>query len=196
MLLCVFEYTAILFNLAYLVLAIRGNKYCWPVSIVGVILSFIVYIHPDVSLYSDALLQVFYVMLSVHGWMSWNKSETSGREIQIKVMGLSQHLIVLAAGLLGTLLMGAFWSHFNGSFPYWDAGTTAFAIITTYLVVQRFLENWLYWIMIDLVCMVLYFMKGLNGFSFLFLLYTVMAVWGYFQWRQKYRKQPDLLKTA
>lgn len=183
------EYSAIIFNLIYLVLAIRGNKYCWPVSIVGVILSYIVYIHPTVALYSDATLQLFYFAISIHGWISWKRAEAKGEDFQIRVMQLPQHIAVLLIGILGTFMLGAFWSHFDGSYPYWDAATTSFAIITTYLVTQRYLDNWLYWIVIDTACAVLYYLKDLNGFFLLFVLYTLMAVWGYFKWKSKYRMQ-------
>ena len=71
------------------------------------------------------------------------------------------------------------------SFPYIDALTTGFAVMTTYLVAQKVLENWLYWVVIDFVSIYLYFQKGLMLTSGLFILYVFMALSGYFMWRKK-----------
>lgn len=177
------EYGAIGFNIIYLLLAIRVSIWCWLFGIIGVVLSFFVYIHEDVRLYSDASLQVVYLGLSVYGWISWNKDKGNMEKFIFRRMNLSEHLVVLVLGITGTFFLGTFWKHFGASLPFWDAATTSFAILTTILVVRKYIENWIYWIVIDLICAVLYFYKNIDGFGLLFLLYAVMAIGGFNNWK-------------
>ena len=69
--------------------------------------------------------------------------------------------------------------------PIIDSFTTCFSIIATFLVVKKILENWIYWIIIDLVSIYIYFSRDLHLTSLLFLVYTVIAIIGYFNWKKK-----------
>lgn len=186
-LLKVLEYTAICFNVIYLLLAIRVNIWCWLFGIIGVILSFFVYVHDDIRLYSDASLQVVYLGLSIYGWMTWGRKNSGEEKFVFRRMKPGDHLIVIILGGVGTFLLGTFWEYFNASLPFWDAATTSFAVLTTILVVRKYIENWIYWIVIDLICVVLYYYKNIEGFALLFLFYAVMAAWGYRNWKAKAR---------
>lgn len=178
------EYGAIFFNIVYLILAIRMSVWCWIFGIVGVLLSFFVYTHESVKLYSDASLQIVYLGLSIYGWISWKNQKAEEDQFAIRRMTIINHLLVISLGIVATFLLGFFWTYFGASLPYLDAATTSFAIITTLLVVRKFIENWIYWIVIDVVCAVMYFHKGIEGFGFLFIIYAIMAVWGYRSWRK------------
>ena len=78
------------------------------------------------------------------------------------------------------------------SFPYLDSVTTVFAVFATYLVVKKVLENWLYWIVIDVVSIYLYIEKDLAPTAALFILYIFMATYGYFKWAEKYKQRHHL----
>ena len=67
------EWLATIFSIIYVILAARESIWCWPFGLIGVTLSFLVYIDPDVCLYSDATLQVYYIVMSVYGWIAWRK---------------------------------------------------------------------------------------------------------------------------
>ena len=179
------EYGAIFFNVVYLILAIRMSVWCWIFGIVGVLLSFYVYTHESVKLYSDASLQVVYLGLSVYGWISWKHQNDNESQFTVRRMSLLYHVAVILIGIVTTFLLGTFWTYFGASLPYLDAATTSFAIITTILVVRRYIENWIYWIVIDIVCAIMYFYKGIEGFGILFIIYAVMAIWGYRNWHKR-----------
>jgi nicotinamide mononucleotide transporter len=173
------EWGAVAFNLLYVLLAVRQQRICWIAGGIGVALSFLVYL--EARLYSDATLQVFYLLLSFYGWWTWREA-LPGPNTFLR-MDRRLHGRILAAGLAGGLGLGLFWRHFGADFPFADGMTTSFSILTTWLVARRYLENWLYWIVIDLACVVIYALKGLYPFVFLFVLYAAFAVWGYLRWQ-------------
>jgi nicotinamide mononucleotide transporter len=97
---------------------------------------------------------------------------------------LKTHLKLIGITTLISLFIGyGMATYTQAAFPYLDAATTCFAVMTTYLVAKKVLENWLYWVVIDLVSIYLYLSKGLMLTSLLFVLYVGLAVVGYFLWR-------------
>ncbi|MCB0688947.1 MAG: nicotinamide mononucleotide transporter [Saprospiraceae bacterium] len=179
------QWLAFLFNILYVILAARENIWCWLFGLLGVIFLFVIYL--DARLFSDALLQVFYMIMSIYGWISWSKRNENSREIRFA--SFPSHVLYIATGLAGTLLLGFIFSHFGAALPYVDAFTSSFAVVTTFLVARKIIENWLYWIVIDMVCVVVYVNRSLPLIAFLFFIYTVLAVYGWVQWRNKYGQE-------
>ena len=173
------EWGAVLFNVIYVILAARRSIWCWPFGIIGVLLAFLVYI--QVRLYSDASLQVAYLLLSGYGWYTWRKNQRDA-SLSIRRMPMQLHAKVILSGLVGGLLLGWFWQFFDAALPFIDGLTTSFSLVTTWLVARRYVENWLYWIVIDLVCIGVYLERDIPAFVWLFVLYTVLAFWGWRRW--------------
>jgi nicotinamide mononucleotide transporter len=180
------EWVAVLLSIIYVVLAARENKWCWWFGLVSVILYFFLFLR--VRLYSDAILQVFYAAMSVYGWFSWNRSEDRLEHIAITTWPAKNHLLAILSGFLFALLWGKIWSQFGAALPYIDAFTTVFAVITTFMVARKVLENWLYWIVIDLVATGVYINREMYLTAFLFLIYTFIALSGWLRWRKDYFK--------
>jgi len=181
------QWTAVFFNIAYVILAARQNIWCWVFGGVGVTLLFLICL--ETRLYSDASLQVFYFAMSIYGWIQWHGGKGRGEGATIISQSLKKHLPYFAGGLLGTLLLGLFWSFFDAALPYIDAFTTSFSIVATFLVARKIFENWWYWIVIDVVCFFVYLERGLPLIAFLFLIYTVLAIYGIMSWRKAYATQ-------
>lgn len=175
------EWGAVAFNIGYVVLAARQDRRCWPVGIVGLSLSFLIYLW--YRFYSDATLQVFYVILSVHGWVQWSNPARHAAQGYFRMNGRLWAAVIFSGTLTG-LALGHFWKGFGAAVPYGDGLTTSFSILCTWLTARRYIENWLIWVIIDLACVYLYLLKGLDVFAALFGLYTVLAVWGYQQWKR------------
>ncbi|MCP9236912.1 nicotinamide riboside transporter PnuC [Lewinella sp. JB7] len=192
------EWIATLTALAYVWLAARDNNWCWFFAAVSALLwayqSFVVY-----RLVSDALLQLFYLVMAGVGLFRWQRSRATrpdnpmldavampaeGPQTGILRMDAREHAVTLALGLTVGLLLGyVVGAVATATQTYLDAITTSFSIIATFLLIWRRLENWLYWVVIDAVYVYIYFRSGATLFALLMVLYVIMAVYGYFTWR-------------
>ncbi len=190
------QWLAFIFGILYVILAAQENVWCWPVGLVGVVIAFFVYADPEIRLYSDAILQIFYAVMSLYGWWTWTRSTHQGKKpldspeevvmLEIHTWPIKQHFIFFVVGLVLAAAWGRIWLEFGAALPYIDAATTIFSLIATYMVTQKVLENWLYWIVIDVVCIFVYLHRELYLFSIMFLVYTIVAVVGYLNWRRDY----------
>lgn len=191
------ELSAVISALLYVVLAAKGNIWCWPAAFIStVIYSAIFY---DVYLWMDSILQLYYMVMAIYGWYCWREANTSAQIVtaqsapskaMIKTWGLLLHVKIIAILSLISLVLGGLMANYTpADFPFYDAATTVFAIFATYMVTKKILENWLYWVVIDLASIYLYLAKGLTPTAVLFALYVVLALYGYLQWQNTYRKQ-------
>ncbi|MDC0201776.1 nicotinamide riboside transporter PnuC [Flavobacteriales bacterium] len=173
----VIETLAVLFSIIYVVLAAKENIWCWVAAAISV--SLYIYICFTAKLYPEAGLQIFYLLMAVFGYFMWNKENKE----QIKEWSELRHLLIILIGSIATFFMGYYFSIYTDSqMPIVDSFTTVFSIIATYMVTKKVLGNWLYWIVIDVVSVYLYFSRDLHLTSGLFLVYTIIAIFGYFLW--------------
>ncbi|MCC5853202.1 MAG: nicotinamide mononucleotide transporter [Alkalimonas sp.] len=186
------ELLAMLLALAYLLLAMRHSLWCWPAALISTLIyTYVMWQH---QLYSETLLQLYYAAMAIYGLLHWQQLQRQLQQPEkvkpVIEWGLKQHLawISLAAG--SGLVLGYYMAHYTqADFAWLDAQTTTFSILTTLLVVRKVLSNWLYWVVIDAVCIYVYFQKGLYFTTGLFVLYTFLAIIGYLAWRSHYRQQ-------
>lgn len=175
------ESIAVFFSITYVILAAKQNLWCWAFAAISVILY--IYICFSAQLFAETGLQCFYLIMAVYGFYSWKKPK---KTLRIKQLKASSHLlIILFGGILAFLLGFYFTTYTSAKIPIVDSFTTIFSIIATYMITQKILENWLYWIIIDAVSIYLYFSRELHLTSMLFLLYTLIAIFGYFSWIRK-----------
>ena len=171
--------------LVYVILAARNNPWCWVWGAISCSLwgyaSFYLY-----DLYSDALLQAFYVVIAGVGIYQWRRGGARGEQLPIQRMPVRLHGIVIVASLLAGYLLGTFFDRYGqAAATYYDALTTTFSVAATLLLVRRFRENWLYWIGIDLAYANLYYQRGAILFAVLMIVYTGIAYFGYRNWRRE-----------
>jgi len=186
------ELIAVFASLLYVVLAAKGHILCWLAAIVSTVLYTVIFY--EVYLWMDSVLQVYYLLMAVYGWLCWSKSKLITRlhdkELRYSQWPLHQHLLIIIILAVISLMLGWLMAEFTPTdFPYLDSATTIFAVFATYLVTQKVLENWLYFIVIDLVSIYLYLAKGLLPTAALFGCYVILAGYGYWQWRQQYKQQ-------
>tara|TARA_B100000401_G_C52696269_1_gene666862 strand:- start:347 stop:943 length:597 start_codon:yes stop_codon:yes gene_type:complete len=175
------ESIAVIFSITYVILAAKQNLWCWAFAAISVILY--IYICFSAQLFAETGLQCFYLIMAAYGFYSWKKPK---KTLSIKQLKASSHLlIILVGGILAFLLGFYFTTYTSAKIPIVDSFTTIFSIIATYMITQKILENWLYWIIIDAVSIYLYFSRELHLTSMLFLLYTIIAIFGYFSWIRK-----------
>lgn len=194
------EGLAVLLGLAYVILAARESIWCWPAALISTSLT--IYILIEAQLYAETALNAFYWIMAIVGWWSWAKkkrliqtaetelSEERQNKLSIIRWPLRSHLLLVVANTAGTLLLGwLLWTYTNNANPYLDAFTTVFSLFTTWMVTQKVLENWLYWVVIDAASVYLYASRDLYLFALLFILYTIIALVGFYEWRKRYQTQ-------
>jgi nicotinamide mononucleotide transporter len=183
------EWVAVAFAFAYLLLAIRQNAWCWFTSIVSSAIFLVIFARSGLPM--QAWLQGFYIAMAVYGWWAWGRGAEQGGELAVSRRPLAWHAIAIVLVCAVGLGNGA-WAARSGPgglVPYVDALTAWASVFTTWLVARKILENWLYWIVIDLVAAALYWSQGLALTALLFVAYTVLAVRGYREWRADLDRQ-------
>ena len=183
-----FEYTSLVTGVGYSVLAAMRNRQCWIAGAVSSVCAAIAYGANGLPMQSG--LQVFFVGMALYGWISWTRSAAEG-ELPVSLWPFRNHLI--AAVLIPALSLGiASLLAANtdaAAWPRLDSLTTWFSLLATWLVARGKLENWLYWIVIDLVLVFLSYKQGLMGMALLNLLFIAIATGGFIAWRRRLRAQ-------
>lgn len=173
------EIVAVILALFYVYLAARQNIWCWPCALLST--AIYTYLFWEVTLPFHVLLNVYYMLMAIYGWRQWQGK--SSQKLQVKSWPAQRHLLWISLLVIGSLLLSAGASSvFDEQYLYLDAFITVFSVFTTVLVAHKVRENWLYWIVIDLVSAYLFFAKGLALTGLLFMLYTFFAFYGYLQW--------------
>jgi len=184
------EIIAVVFAIAYLLLAIRQNIWCWFCA--GISTAIYIFIYAGANLYMESVLNVFYFAMAIYGWSVWQSVGENGGQLAVVIWPVRRHiaaicLIVVLASVSGYFLD----SHTDAAFPYIDSTTTFAAIWATFLVARKVLENWWYWLAIDIVSVFIYWSRGLELTSLLFVLYIVMIPFGLISWHRSWREQKE-----
>ena len=142
------------------------------------------------ALYMQSLLQVFYLVMAVYGFIDWRKGRTADGEVVIRSWTPTQHAIVAVAVVVASVVNGWLLAHnTDAAAPYVDSFVTWGSVVTTWMVARRVIENWLYWVVVDAVAAWLYFTQGLLATTLLFVIYLGIVVRGYFVWRREQAQQ-------
>lgn len=180
------EIIAVIFSVAYTVLAIKENIWCWAAAVVSVSLYF--YICIAANLYAESGLQVFYMFMNFYGFYQWKYGKDK-HELPLTEWSIKTHGMIIILGFLGIYILGSGLINFtDAAMPFLDSFTTVFSIIATYLVTKKVVSNWGYWIIIDSVSIYLYYSRGFTLTAGLFFAYTLLAIWGLIQWKKDYAK--------
>lgn len=183
-----YESVAVITAILYVLLAARESIWCWPWGIVSC--AFWAYsAYFELQLYVDALLQLFYIAIAVFGWYQWHQGKGATENYPISTMSVRAHLLIIVLGLAATAFFGYFFDNYtDAAATYPDALTTVFSVVATIMVVKKKLENWIYWIVIDIIYIFLYYSRGGYLFAILFVVFVIIAVYGYINWKANYRK--------
>jgi nicotinamide mononucleotide transporter len=184
------EVIAVLLGLAYLILAMKENSLCWYAAFGSTaIFSWLFF---DVSLLMESALNVYYLAMAVYGWYVWNNSNDKNNEsnpLPVTTWSIKQHSLAIASVVLLSLFSGYFLNnHTTAVMPYLDSFTTWGAVLTTYMVAKKVLENWIYWIVIDTLAIYLYIDRELYLTALQMAVYVVLCFVGFKAWLHSYEK--------
>lgn len=176
------EIVSVIFGLIYVILAARENIWCWPAAFIGT--GTAIFLFWDASLLMESALNIYYLLMAIIGWWQWQYGSKERTELAISSWSTSQHIKALVLILVLTAVSGYLLSNnTEAALPFVDSFTTWSAVVTTWMIARKVLENWLYWIVIDAVSVWLYAERGLYLYALLFAAYTIIAIFGYFKWR-------------
>lgn len=176
------EIVATLMTLVCVVLTARQHIWCWPTGLVAVILYGWIFF--EAKLYSDFGLQIVYVFMQLYGWYHWLYGGRNRDGLPVTRQSVPQNVGWVGLALVATLGLGYLMaSRTDASLPFADAFTTVTALIAQWLLARKKLESWLFWIVIDVVCVRNYWVKDLTVTTGLYAILLVLAVVGYFTWR-------------
>ena len=167
--------------IAYLLLALKQNKLCWFAWIASSILY--LYVMYQAGLYMESLLQVFYLCMGFYGLSQWTKTINNNQNTYVDLWSIGNHIFAISLVIALSFLSGILLSNFsNAALPFIDAFTTWGAIMASYMVAKKILENWIYWFVIDFISVFIFASRGLYFTSALFVTYLVIIYFGYKSW--------------
>lgn len=179
------EVIAVLFAILYVVLAARQHLFCWPAAIISTALY--VYIFWGVTLPFQAVLNGYYLLIAVYGWWHW-KQLARQNEAPVKTWSVGKHTgaIVLMAVL--SFVVPMLVNHWiDSEYLFLDGTIAIYSCLATYLMTKKVIENWLYWIVLNIAAAYLYFTQALYLTALLYCFYGGYAIIGWLSWKKSNR---------
>lgn len=187
----IIEITGAIIGLLYLLLEYKANVWLWPVGILMSVFYVIIYVTG--KFYADAALQVYFIGANVYGLLKWTASRRHERKEgelkteELKICNTPGRLwlpLALVSVGIWMLIFLVLRTYTDSPVPLGDAFTTALSIVAMWMLSRKYIEQWLLWVVVNMVCVALYFWKGLYPTAILYSVYVVVAVLGYFRWRK------------
>jgi nicotinamide mononucleotide transporter len=178
------EIVGAILSLIYLYLSIKQKLSLWFFGIISSLFYIVIFF--QTKFYADMSLQFYYVVISIYGWINWKHGDDlSGKEMP--AAQLTKPLFVnlcIATGLIYIIYYFILSKFTDSTIPKADSLVGALSIVGTWMLARKLIENWIVWIVADGLCVGLYFYKGLYPTAILFIIYTLMAAVGYWEWKK------------
>ena len=187
----VLELLGLVFGLLAVFFLIKENILTWPSGIIYVLISFVIFWQQ--RLYGDLILHVFFLVLNIYGWYYWTAGKSRDEE-GLPVSTTSGRLMikVIVISVVGTAVFGYFlanihliWTDLDkAALPFWDSTTSILSVTGMWLTARKKIENWYFWIIVDILATAIYVYKGIYFYATLYGIYIIMAVAGYIAWKK------------
>lgn len=185
------EWVSTLTQVASVWYARKNNVLVYPTGIVGVLLAAYVYFFAvSPPLYADASLNIYYFLMSVYGWYNWVQKK-NGEEYSFPISWCNKKELLIGIGFFvffWGLLFFVLSRFTNSNTPFLDALVSSSAITAMWWMAKRKIENWIAWIFSNIVAIPLNFYKGLMLFTLMYVLFLLLAWWGYEDWKKETKK--------
>lgn len=188
------EWLAVIFGVAEVLLARINNIWLYPTGIAGTIIG--TYLLLVAGLYAESVLNVYYLVMSVYGWIFWLKKRGQP-EVKVSWSDKREWLITLIIVFAGWAILYVLLKSFTTSnVPLWDSLASSTAWAGMWLLARRKIENWILLNISNLIAIPLLFYKKLPMLALLTLFLFVIAFWGYFEWRSILKKEEGITEPA
>lgn len=179
------EVLAVLLGLINIVLVVRRSVWNYPFGLAMVAIYAWIFAQPDVRLYSDVGLQVFFFVVQLYGWRNWSRSEAESGAVDVLLLPGKQRMGWIVAITVATLGWGALMHRYtSAALPWWDAFIAMTSVAAQLLMARRYMENWILWIAVDAVAIGVYAAKGLMLTAILYTTFLALSIVGLLSWRK------------
>lgn len=183
-------------GIAYIFFSIRQSIFTWPVGLATSVLY--VWVFFISKLYADMGLQLYYVFISLYGWYEWRHGSQTEKDGELKISRVTTTL-GFTLSVVSLLLFLAIWfvlkNYTDSPVPLADALATSLSIVATWMLARKILEQWLVWIFVDAFSIGLFWYKNLMPTVALFVVYTIMAVAGFVEWKKQFAAEKEAAPT-
>ena len=184
------EGLGLLFGILAVVYLIRESILTWPWGIAYTLIS--LWVFWEQRLYGDLLLHILYLVLNIYGWYHWLHPGKNTEELPITNIPLKNLLLVLLFSVIGIYAFGFGLARYtDASVPYWDSATSILSVAAMWMTTQKRIENWIFWLIIDILATGIYIYKSMYFYALLYFIYIGLAVAGYIEWK-KLKSQQEM----
>lgn len=188
------EVIATILGIIYVILAAKESFWCWPAAFFSTLIYTMLFWEGQLPM--QALLNVYYMGMAVYGFILWRHHSKQEEDLQVSTWPVKRHILFIVSATLISLLIGYYLStNTETRLPYLDSAVMVFSMGTTWMMAQKVLENWLYWLMNDTAAIILYWQTGYYVTIIMFMVYLVLAIYGYRRWKASYLLQEDESST-
>ena len=188
-------FAGLVFGLLTVWYLIRQSILTWPAGIIYVLISLVVFWR--IQLYGDFIIHLFFLVLNIYGWYYWLwGKKDGGKDVPVTNLTAKSNLLIALASIIGIIIFGYFLVQLPfiiyglepAALPYWDATTSILSVTGMWLTTRKKIENWYYWLLVDVLATGIYLYKGIYFYSILYGVYIIMAVFGYLAWKKTLKK--------
>ena len=186
------EIFGVVTGILYVILEVKQNRFLWPLGIITS--AAYIYIFFTGKFYADMGLQVYYVLISIYGWYYWSRGGAKEIKGELPVVRINRQQLILLFLTFAFSWAGIYFvldRYTDSSVPLGDSFTTALAIVATWMLARKIIEQWFLWIIANVVSIALYIYKGLYPTVILYAVYAGLAVYGYLEWKRSMNKRVD-----
>jgi len=181
------EVFATILGIIYVILAAKESFLCWPAAFVSTLIYTALFWEGQLPM--QAILNFYYMGMAIYGYQLWRKKSAEEDDFVVTTLSLPKHLIYIISATALSIAIGYLTATTNSRLPFLDSAVMVFSVINTYLMAQKVLENWIYWLVIDAAAIYLYWQTGFYVTIIMFGLYLVLAVYGYLEWSKSIKEQ-------
>ncbi|VAW47328.1 Predicted thiamin transporter PnuT [hydrothermal vent metagenome] len=176
------EWLAASLGITYVLLASKTSIWCWPAAFISTLIYTLLFWEGRLPM--QVILNIYYMGMAIYGFMLWRKHSQSNHSLAITQRPIAFHLKFIATGLLLTVLIGTYLSSLpNTRLPYLDAIITVFSVMNIVLMAKKIIESWLYWMVINMLAIMLFFQTGYYVTLIMYSVYLILAFYGYYNWK-------------
>lgn len=179
------ELIAVIFGLLSVWYAKKDHIWVFPTGLVST--SIYAYLLWQWSLLGDSMINVYYFVMSIYGWYHWTRKKGDIDEFPVSVTTIKERtmaIVIFMLTLVFVVIVYLYFNKFASWYSYVDTFLTAIFFVGMWLMAKRKIENWIFWIIGDLLSIPLYFAKGYTFTCFQYIIFTIIAVYGYLEWKK------------